>query len=129
MKNPYWDGKIHRPAKAGEGFRWDTADGAQRREQIERHHRRAAQTRYEEERDRVEVKEPTFIGRIWEKSGTSSSRQGVDPDDPAQACRHILREEDAIVGELIRRPRRWPVGFSILLWTMMALSARTCALT
>jgi hypothetical protein len=25
-----WDGKIHRRAKAGEGFRWGTADGAQR---------------------------------------------------------------------------------------------------
>ena len=26
-----WDGKAYRPAKAGEGFRWDTADGAQRK--------------------------------------------------------------------------------------------------
>ena len=64
---PQWDGKIHRPAKAGEGFRWDTADGAQRRAQMERHRRRAAQKRYEEEQDRVEVKQPTLVGRIWEE--------------------------------------------------------------
>ena len=105
---PQWDGKIHRPAKLGEGFRWDTADGAQRRAQIERHRRRAAQTRHEEERDRVEVKEPTFSNAFGKKSGPSSSRQGVDPDDPAQACRYTLREEDAMFGELIKRLRRWP---------------------
>jgi hypothetical protein len=64
---PQWDGKIYRPVKYGEGFRWDTTDGAQRRAQIERRRRRAAQRRYEEERDRVEVKEPTLIGRIWEE--------------------------------------------------------------
>lgn len=69
---PQWDGKLHRRAKAGEGFRWDTADGAQRRAQIERNRRRAAQRRYEEEPDRVEVKEPTLIGRIWEGLGESA---------------------------------------------------------
>jgi hypothetical protein len=26
---PQWGGKIFRPAKAGKGFRWETADGAQ----------------------------------------------------------------------------------------------------
>jgi hypothetical protein len=60
---PQWDGKIHKPAKPGEGFRWDTADGAQRRAEIERHRRRAAQRRYDEEG----VKEPSLIGRIWEE--------------------------------------------------------------
>jgi hypothetical protein len=47
---------------------------------MERQRRRAAQKRYEEEQDRVEVKEPTLVGRIWKKSSTSSSRQGVDPE-------------------------------------------------
>lgn len=37
------DGKIYRPAKAGEGFRWDTADGAQRRVQIKARRRRYAE--------------------------------------------------------------------------------------
>ena len=37
---PQWDGKIYKQAKPGEGFRWDTADGAQRREQIGRQRKR-----------------------------------------------------------------------------------------
>jgi hypothetical protein len=37
--SPRWDGKIYKQAKPGEGFRWDTADGAQRREQIRRRQR------------------------------------------------------------------------------------------
>jgi hypothetical protein len=51
---PKWDGKIHRPAKAGEGFRWDTADGAQRRAQIKRRRRRYAEARREAELERAE---------------------------------------------------------------------------
>jgi hypothetical protein len=47
-KPPQWDGKIYRPAKPGEGFRWDTADGAQRRAQIARQRSRYAEA--EEER-------------------------------------------------------------------------------
>jgi hypothetical protein len=47
---PQWDGKIYRPAKPGEGFRWDTADGAQRRAQMARRRRSYAQRRLEEKR-------------------------------------------------------------------------------
>ena len=43
QKPPQWDGKIYRAAKPGEGFRWDTADGAQRRAQIARQRGRYAQ--------------------------------------------------------------------------------------
>ena len=46
---PQWDGKIYRQAKPGEGFRWDTADGAQRRAQIERRRRRYSDARREAE--------------------------------------------------------------------------------
>jgi hypothetical protein len=34
---------------------------------MERHRRRAAQRRYEEERDPVGVKKPTLIRRLWEE--------------------------------------------------------------
>jgi hypothetical protein len=65
---PQWDGKIYRPAKPGEGFRWDTADGAQRRAQIARQRGRCAQRRLEEERDSAELaREPSFIRRVWEE--------------------------------------------------------------
>ena len=37
---PQWDGKVYKRAKPGEGFRWDSADGAQRREQIGRQRQR-----------------------------------------------------------------------------------------
>jgi hypothetical protein len=50
---PQWDGKIYRPAKPGEGFRWDTADGAQRRAQIARQRRSYSQRWLEEERNRA----------------------------------------------------------------------------
>ena len=53
---PQWDGKIHRPAKAGEGFRWDTADGAQRRAQIQRRRGRYAGARREAELEAAEWK-------------------------------------------------------------------------
>jgi hypothetical protein len=67
-KPPQWDGKIYRAAKLGEGFRWDTADGAQRRAQIARKRRRYAQRRLEEERDSAELaREPSFIRRAWEE--------------------------------------------------------------
>jgi hypothetical protein len=68
QKPPQWDGKIYRAAKPGEGFRWDTADGTQRRAQIVRKRRRYAQRRLEEERDSPELaREPSFIGRVWEE--------------------------------------------------------------
>jgi hypothetical protein len=68
QKPPQWDGKIYRAAKPGEGFRWDTADGAQRRPQIARQRRRYAQRRLEEEWDSPELaREPAFIGRVWEE--------------------------------------------------------------
>ena len=53
MKNDpmKWDGKVYRPAKAGEGFRWDTADGAQRKAQNARRRKKYAQMRAEEDRD------------------------------------------------------------------------------
>jgi hypothetical protein len=78
---PQWDGKIHKPAKPGEGFRWDTADGAQRRAQIQRHRRRAAQRRYEEDRIESKSKSRLSSGALGTKSGTSFSRQGAVPDD------------------------------------------------
>jgi hypothetical protein len=68
QKPPQWDGKIYRAAKPGEGFRWDTADGTQRRAQIVRKRRRYAQRRLEEKRDSPELaREPSFIGRVWEE--------------------------------------------------------------
>jgi hypothetical protein len=51
---PQWDSKIYRPAKAGEGFRWGTADGAQRRAQIQKRRRRYAAARDEAEVEAVE---------------------------------------------------------------------------
>jgi hypothetical protein len=64
-------GKIYRAAKPGEGFRWDTADGAQRRAQIARQRRRYAQRRLEEERNSPELaREPSFIGRVWGRDST-----------------------------------------------------------
>jgi hypothetical protein len=66
-----WDGKVYRPAKAGEGFRWDTADGAQRRAQNAGRRKKYAQMRAEEDRDGVERnpkwKEATLLARIWEE--------------------------------------------------------------
>jgi hypothetical protein len=52
--DPQWDGKIYRPAKPGEGFRWDTADGAQRRAQIRERRRRYAEARDADELDRLQ---------------------------------------------------------------------------
>jgi hypothetical protein len=50
------------------GFRWDTADGAQRRAQIARQRRRCAQKRLEEEPESAELaREPSFIRRVWEE--------------------------------------------------------------
>ena len=46
--------KIHRPAKPGEGFRWDTADGAQRRAQIGERRRRYADARRDAELEAAE---------------------------------------------------------------------------
>jgi len=55
-------------SQPGEGFRWDTADGAQRRAQIARKRRRYAQRRLEEDRDSAELaREPSFIRRVWEE--------------------------------------------------------------
>src|ERR1700761_9029362 len=53
MKNDpmKWDGNVYRAAKAGEGFRWDTADGAQRKAQNARRRKKYAQMRAEEDRD------------------------------------------------------------------------------
>ena len=60
--------KIYRAAKPGEGFRWDTVDGAQTRAQIAHQRRRYAQRRLEEERDSAELaREPSFIRRAWEE--------------------------------------------------------------
>jgi hypothetical protein len=68
QKPPQWDGKIYRAAKPGEGFRWDTADGAQWQAQIARQCRRYAERRLEEERDSAELaREPSFIRRVWEE--------------------------------------------------------------
>ena len=65
QKPPQWDGEIYRAAKPCEGFRWDTADGAQRGAQIARKRRRYAQRRLEEERDSAELaREPSFIRRV-----------------------------------------------------------------
>ena len=43
QKPPQLDGKIYRAAKPDEGFRWDTAYGAQRWAQVARQRRRYAQ--------------------------------------------------------------------------------------
>ena len=68
QKPPQGDGKIYRVAKLGEGFRWDTAEGAQRRAQIVRRRRRYAQRRLEEERNSPELaREQSFIRRVWEE--------------------------------------------------------------
>jgi hypothetical protein len=65
---PQWDGKIYRPAKPGEGFRWDTADGAQRRAQIARQRARYAQRWPEEEGDSAELnQEPSLVRRVWDE--------------------------------------------------------------
>jgi hypothetical protein len=64
-----WDGKVYRPA--GEGFRWDTADGAQRKAQNARRRKKYAQMRAEEVRDgfvrNPKWQEPTLLARIWEE--------------------------------------------------------------
>jgi hypothetical protein len=63
MKNDpmKWDGKVYRAAKAGEGFRWDTADGR----------KKYAQMRAEEDRDgfvrNPKWQEPKLLARIWEE--------------------------------------------------------------
>jgi hypothetical protein len=57
---PQWDGKIYRPAKAGEGFRWGTADGAQRRAEIQKRRRR-----YAAARDEAEVEAVEWASRPW----------------------------------------------------------------
>jgi hypothetical protein len=57
---PQWDGKIHRPAKAGEGFRWGTADGAQRRAQIQKRRRR-----YAAARDEAALEATEWANRPW----------------------------------------------------------------
>ena len=49
-----WDGKIYRPAKAGEGFRWGTADDAQRRAQSRERRRRYTTARDEAELEGTE---------------------------------------------------------------------------
>ncbi|MDT7815488.1 MAG: hypothetical protein QOJ42_5404 [Acidobacteriaceae bacterium] len=63
--------KVYRPAKAGEGFRRDTADGAQRKAQNARRRKKYAQMRTEEDRDGFERspkwKKPTLLARIWEE--------------------------------------------------------------
>jgi hypothetical protein len=46
-----WDGKVYRRAKAGEGYRSDTADAALRSQQNARRRKKYAQMRAEEERD------------------------------------------------------------------------------
>jgi hypothetical protein len=40
---PVWDGKIHKRAKFGDPFDWDTAKGAQRRQQTARRRRKWAE--------------------------------------------------------------------------------------
>ena len=73
MKNDpmKWDGKVYRPAKAGEGYGSDTADAAQRRAHAARRRKKYAQMRVEEERDGFERnpkwEEPTLLARIWEE--------------------------------------------------------------
>ena len=66
-----WDGKVYRPA--GEGFRWDTADGAQRKAQNARRRKKYAQMRAEEVRDgfvrNPKWQEPT----LWHASGKRSA--------------------------------------------------------
>lgn len=57
---PQWDGRVYRPAKPGEGFRWDTADGAQRRAQIARQRRRYAQ----EEGERANARDADELDRL-----------------------------------------------------------------
>ena len=57
---PQWDGKIHRPAKPGEGFRWDTADGAQRGAQI-----RERRARYSEALRKAELEAAMLASRPW----------------------------------------------------------------
>jgi hypothetical protein len=70
-KPPRWDGKVYRQAKAGEGYRNDTADAALRRAHAARRRKKYAQMRAEEERDGFERKpkwrEPTLLARIWEE--------------------------------------------------------------
>jgi hypothetical protein len=68
-KYPQWDGKVYRAAKPGEGFRWDTADGAQRRAQIERQRRSYAQRRLDDKResagDADELDRLQWAGTPW----------------------------------------------------------------
>jgi hypothetical protein len=78
---PQRDGKIYRPANPGEGFRWDTADGAQRRAQIERHRGRAAQG--DPKKNGIESKSKSRLSSdaFGKRFDTSSSLQGVVPDE------------------------------------------------
>jgi hypothetical protein len=57
---PQWDGKIHRPAKAGKGFRWDTAGGAPRRVQSRERHQR-----YTTAQDEAELEAAEWANRPW----------------------------------------------------------------
>jgi hypothetical protein len=60
-----WDGKIYRPAKAGEGYRSDTADATLRRAHDARRREKYPQMRAEEERDgfvrNPKWQEPRFV--------------------------------------------------------------------
>jgi hypothetical protein len=64
---PQWDGKIFRPAKAGKGFRWETADGAQRRAQI-----RKRRARYSEARHEAEFEDAMLATRPWHVKVTAT---------------------------------------------------------
>jgi hypothetical protein len=61
MKNPYWDGKVHRPVKLGDPFDTRTVEGRKRAAQRASRARRA---KAELEALRAEERTWTFWGAI-----------------------------------------------------------------
>jgi len=61
---PQWDGKVYKRAKPGEGFRWDSADGAQRREQIGRQRQRYSPAWREAKLEAEEWKRRAFACQV-----------------------------------------------------------------